>query len=115
MKAVGLFAALLIVVTLGLGVAFALAFSSTAERHAIEASAVVAVVVQLFAFVIARAMLRTGLLTGWIIGVALRFATVVGYAFVSVKLLGLPAAAALLSLATFLFITTLFEPKLLTV
>jgi hypothetical protein len=36
------------------------------------------------------------------------------YAYVGVKLIGMPAAAALISLATFLFVSTLVEPKLLT-
>ena len=54
------------------------------------------------------------ILSGWIIGVALRFVTLIAYAFVAVKVLGMPAPAALISLVTFLFISTLVEPKLLT-
>jgi hypothetical protein len=47
-------------------------------------------------------------------GAVLCFATLVVYGFVS-RALGLPSNAALLSLATFFFLTELIEPPLLTV
>jgi hypothetical protein len=75
---------------------------------------VIAVIVQLFAFAITRVVSTTNFLAGWITGVALRFVALIGYAFVGVKVFGMPPAAALISLVTFLFISTLVEPKLLT-
>lgn len=113
MKAVLGFAAAVTVIVLVVGVVLAIPFSSAAERGAIRASAGVAVVVQLFAFVIARVAMKSNYLAGWTIGIALRFATVIVYAFVAVKGLGMPAPATLISLVTFLFLTTLVEPKLL--
>jgi hypothetical protein len=103
----------LIVVVVGL--LFAIPFSSPTERRAIEVSGIVAIVVQLFGFAIARAVSTQKFMTGWVIGIALRFVTLIAYAFVGVKILGLPAAPALLSLVTFFFISTLVEPKLLTI
>jgi hypothetical protein len=113
-KATLWFAIVVIAVAAIVGPVLAIPFSSPIEHRAIEASAAVAVVVQVFAFVIARALLKGDFMTGWVIGVVMRFVTLLVYAFVAVKLLGMPAPAALLSLATFLFISTIVEPKLLT-
>ena len=113
MKATLLFTALLVVTVAIIGVLWAIPFSSPRERQAIEVSAAVAVGVQIFSFVIARSLLKQNFMTGWLIGVAMRFVALIVYAFVAVKTLGFPAPAALLSLATFLFISTVLEPKLL--
>ena len=92
----------------------AIPFSSPVDRRAIEASAGrrgrrAAVRVR------DRAVVSTkNFLSGWAIGIALRFVTLIVYAFVAVKVLGMPAPAALISLVTFLFVSTLVEPKLLT-
>jgi hypothetical protein len=114
MKATLLFAAAVVLIVFGGGLLLAIPFSSPSERRAIEVSGVVALVVQLFGFAIARSVSTQQFYSGWIIGTALRFVTVFAYAFVAVKLLGMPAPAALLSLVTFLFVSTLVEPKLLT-
>jgi len=114
MKAMMLFAVALALIVLGGGLLLAIPFSSPSERRAIEVSGVVAVVVQLFGFAIARSVPSQNFFSGWVIGIALRFVTLITYAFVAVKLLGLPAPAALISLVTFLFVSTLVEPKLLT-
>jgi hypothetical protein len=114
MRAMLLFAAAVVLVVLACGVVLAMLFTSPSERRAIEVSAVVAVVVQLFGFAIARSVPPQNYLSGWIIGVALRFVTLIVYALVAVKVLGMPAPAALISLVTFFFISTLVEPKLLT-
>lgn len=114
MKATLRFGAVLVLIVLVLGGLLAIPFSSPAERRAVATSAVVTVVVQLFAFVIARFTSTPNYLTGWIIGVALRFVTLVVYALVAVRVAGLPAPAALLSLVTLLFVSTLAEPKFLT-
>lgn len=114
MRAILWFAVVAVLIVTVFGLLLAIPFSSAQERQAIEASAVVAVVVQLFAFSVARFVSKPNFLAGWIIGVALRFVTLVAYAFVAVKLFAMPAPAALLSLVTFLFASTLVEPKLLT-
>ena len=50
---------------------------------------------------------------GWGMAMLLRFATLAIYGFLVVERLGLPSTAALLSLATFFFVSTLVEPPLL--
>ena len=115
MRAMVLFAAALSVIVLVAGGLLAIPFATAGDRKAIATSAVVAVVVQMFGFAIARSVSTQNFLSGWIIGVVLRFVTLVAYAFVAVKVLGMPAPAALLSLVTFFFISSLVEPKLLTI
>jgi hypothetical protein len=107
------FASAVTVIVLVSGSVLAIPFSSAGDRAAIRASAGVAVVVQLFAFVIARVTAKSNFFAGWTIGIALRFATLIVYAFVAVKGLAMPAPAALISLVIFLFLTTLVETKLL--
>ena len=114
-KALVLFAAAVVVIVLVTGALLAIPFASPSDRKAIAISGLVAVVVQLFGFAIARLASTRDFMTGWAIGVVLRFVTLGAYAFVAVKVLGLPAPAALLSLVTFFFISTLVEPKLLTI
>ena len=91
------------------------AFPAPAQRHAIGVSAAIAVVVQLFAFAIARLTLRTNVIAGWGLGALLRMLVLGAYALVVVGALGLDSGAALISLATFFFLTTLIEPLLLKV
>jgi len=114
MKATVWFGAAVVLIVLVGGAMMAVLFSAPGDRKAIVASGVVAFVVQLFAFSIARIAGPARFLSAWLLGTALRFAALVCYAVVAVKVLGMPAPAALISLATFLFITTLIEPKLLT-
>jgi hypothetical protein len=114
MKAVMWFGGLVVLIVVVCGALLSIPFSQPAERRAIGTSAVIALIVQLFAFVIARVVSGSNFFAGWITGVALRFVALIVYAYVGVKLIGMPAAAALISLATFLFVSTLVEPKLLT-
>jgi len=114
MKATLWFGGLVILIVLVCGALLSIPFSEPQDRRAIETSGVIALVVQLFAFVIARMVSTSNFLTGWITGVALRFVVLIAYALVGVKVFGMPAAAALISFVTFLFISTLVEPKLLT-
>lgn len=89
------------------------AFPTAADRHAIVVSAIVAYVVQLCAFLIARAWAATNVIAGWGMGMLLRFAALALYALIGVKVLGVPATSALVSLAAFFFVSTLLEPVLL--
>lgn len=90
-----------------------LAFPGPQDAAAIRLSALVAVVVQLVAFAVTKAMSRRHLIAGWGVGSLLRFATLLVYALLAVKGLGVPPVAALVSLASFLFLSTLIEPLFL--
>lgn len=89
------------------------AFSAPGDHAAIRVSAVTAYVLQLGTFAIARSMAATNAMAGWGIGTLLRFAAVALFALVLIEPLGLARVAALMSLATFLFVSTLVEPWLL--
>jgi hypothetical protein len=95
----------------GIGI---LLFSDTAVRRALGITAILALVVQLVAFAIARAWARKqNVMAGWGIGIGLRFTALLLFGLIGVPRLGLPVGAALLSLAVFLFVTTLIEPLFL--
>jgi hypothetical protein len=104
------------VVLIGLaGGVFTAIYGSAAERLARWVSAVVALVVQLVAFAIARMLSDGGRgIAGWGIGALICFVALVVFGFAS-RALGLPSNAALLSLATYFFLTELIEPPLLNV
>jgi hypothetical protein len=90
-----------------------LGFRGPGDAAAIRLSAIVAIVVQLVAFAVTMAIAQRHLIAGWGVGSLLRFLTLVVYALLTVKVLGLPPVAALVSLATFLFLSTLIEPLFL--
>ena len=105
---------LVALVTIGVsGAVLALVFRGAGEQRAILVSAVVALAAQLAAFVVARHAAGDNVIAGWGLGVGLRFIVLGVYAFVVVGALGLPESAALLSLVTFLFVSTLVEPPYL--
>jgi hypothetical protein len=88
-------------------------FLSPAAREVLLASAALAVVVQLVAFGIARRFIRSNVMLGWGLGSLLRLVVLVVYAILVAKVWQAPVAPALLSLVTFLFVTTVFEPVFL--
>lgn len=90
-----------------------LVFPGAEVRRALDVAALVAAGVQVVTFLVARAMARRNVMAGWGIGVALRFGALAIVALVVVPRLGLPLAASLLGLATFLFVSTLIEPLFL--
>jgi hypothetical protein len=92
---------------------FGMVFPAPAERQAVLVSAVLAFVVQLVTFAVARRSVGSNPFAGYGLGLLLRFATLFVYAFLVVGRFGLPSSAALLSLATFFFVSTLVEPPLL--
>jgi hypothetical protein len=87
-------------------------FREPGGRRAVLTSAAVALVVQALSFLAARAAAPGRVLAVWVGGAAARMVTLVLYALVALRPLGLPAAPALLSLATFFFVTTLAESRL---
>jgi hypothetical protein len=92
---------------------FTLVFRSPADWRAIWLAAAVAWTVQMVGFAIVRLSPPRRLLTAWSAAAALRFLTLIGFAFVVVKPHGLPATASLISLASFLFLSTLIETRFL--
>lgn len=108
--------ALLSAAAIGLaGVFFALAFRETDQGLlAVLVSALVAFVVQVGAFALARSFARGGqAIAGWGLGALISMGTLVAYGVLA-GVVDLPRDAALLSLATFLFLTEVIEPPLLT-
>lgn len=85
-----------------------------AERLAVWVCAIVALLVQMVAFAIARLLSQNGNgIAGWGIGAIICFGVLVLFGFAS-PALGLPPGTAMLSLATYFFLTELIEPPLLT-
>lgn len=90
-----------------------LGFDSPGDSGALRTSAMIALAVQLVTFAIARRMPVRNLMLGWGIGSVLRVLVLAVYALLIVPALGLPSSAALVSLATFMFLSMLVEPLLL--
>ena len=108
------FLASLVVVGIAAAV-FVAVYSAPAERQTVVVSALVALLVQLVAFAFARILADRGnAIAGWVLGAAVCFAVLIAYGFIC-RSLGLPTTAALLSLATFFFLTELIEPPFLTI
>jgi hypothetical protein len=97
------------------GGVFTAIYSSSAERMTVWVSAAVAFAVQLVAFAIARMLAERGRgIAGWGIGALVCMAALVVFGLVT-RSLGMPQNAALISLATYFFLTELIEPPLLNV
>ena len=106
----------LIVIGLITGV-FIVIYHGDADRRAVVTSAVLALVVQVVAYAVARLVAQgTGgnLIAGWGLGALICLLVLVVYGFVC-RATGLPTSAALVSLATFFFSTELIEAPLLTI
>jgi hypothetical protein len=113
MRRTGLFGLASAGVILTAGAVLLLIFRGQPNAVAIALSAGVALLVQLVAFTILRRMGGASFLIGWGLGSLLRLASLAVYGLVVVGLFDLPATAALVSLATFLFATMILEPLLL--
>ena len=115
MKALALFAlATAVIVAVGTWI-FSLVWPTAEAHRAVQASAVVALVVQLFGFGIIRLARKSNPIAAWGLTALLRMAVLLVYAFVVIPALGVLSMPALLSLATFFFLSTLVEPLLLNV
>ncbi|HEX7939144.1 MAG TPA: hypothetical protein VF483_09155 [Gemmatimonadaceae bacterium] len=79
-------------------------------QRAVWVSAAVAVVTQLAAFAVARALREKQLLLGWGLGGLLRLFSLVLYAAIVARLWRAQIAPALLGFAAMLFVTTVVEP-----
>ena len=102
------------------GGVFIAVYARAEDRGAILVSAGLAWVVQVMAYVVARLVAESGtqsggnLFMGWGLGAVICMLVLVVYGFVC-RALGLPPNAALLSLATFFFLTELIEAPLLNI
>ncbi len=88
-------------------------FRAADARRALWIAAWTALAVQLVAFAVVRIIARRNVIAGWGVGVIIRFVALVVFALLGVPRLGLPLTAALLAMATYLFLTTLLEPLFL--
>jgi hypothetical protein len=106
--------ALSCVVVIGLvGGILTAVYGAGREMQAVWVSALVALVVQLVAFTIARTLADEGNgIAGWALGAVICLVALVVYGFAS-RALGLPQSAALLSLATYFSLTELIEAPFL--
>ena len=113
MKRIAVFALAASLLIVGAALVTTFVSSGPGVAKAVWTSAVVAVVVQVAAFTLARSTQTTNVVAGWGSGMLIRFLSLVVYGFVGAKALGLAMTPALLSLAGFLFLTTLVEPAFL--
>jgi hypothetical protein len=96
-------------------VVFVMVYGGVAEQRAVLVSAIVALVVQGIACAVARLMAAGGNgIAGWTLGAVICLVLLFAYGFVC-RAVGLPTNAALLSLATFFFLTELIEPPFLNI
>lgn len=95
------------------GMLLRLAYTSEAGQRAVLAAAVVALVVQGMAWGIIRWMGPQQVMAAWGAAALVRAVALVGFAIAGPRLGGLPLEPAAISLAVFLFVTTLVEPLFL--
>jgi hypothetical protein len=112
-KSFGMFAIVGAAVIAVAGWVLTLVYGGAEARHAIVISAGVAFAVQLLAFAIMRLTAEKNVIAGWGLGALLRFLVFVVYVLVIVKAFALPATVAMISMAVFLFASTLVEPLFL--
>jgi hypothetical protein len=113
MKSPGMFLVVGASIILAAAGVLALVYHDADERRAIMLSAIVAFVTQMAAFAIARVMAKKNVIAGWGLGAILRFVMFGVWALVIAKSLGLPPTVAMISMAVFLFSSTLVEPLFL--
>jgi hypothetical protein len=89
------------------------AFASPADRHAVWISADIAIAIQIIGVELLLALKKWNVVAAWGLSAILRFFSLAVYALLALKPLGLPPVAALCSLVTFFFATTLAEPWLI--
>jgi hypothetical protein len=112
-QALARYAAVVVGVVVVGGVLMSLIFHGPGDSSAIWTSGAVAVALQLAAFAVGRVAGRAGLMARMGAGALVRFFGLVIYALVALLALKLPSVAALVSLATFLFLSALLDPLLI--
>ena len=96
MKAIAIFAAVSLVIIAIVGGVMSMMYGAPDERRAIIISGVIAFIVQMFAFSVARLVSRENVIAGWGLGALMRVLVLGVYAVVVVRALGLPSAPALM-------------------
>ena len=113
MRRGGLFVALCTGSVLVVGLLLGLAFRRPGDARAIVVSGCLAIAVQIVLFAAVRAADPRRLMTMWGLGALVRLATLVVYGVLMLRPFHLAPVPALVSLAAFLFVTTLIESRLL--
>ncbi|MCU0624950.1 MAG: hypothetical protein MUF21_00445 [Gemmatimonadaceae bacterium] len=114
-RAVALYMLISLLVVGAAGWVLLLVYPGPAGQQAVLASAAIALVVQLVAFLLLRLSVGRNVFAGWGVGALLRFLAIGVMATVVADAMGLDRNAALVSLAAFLFLSMLVEPLLVTV
>jgi hypothetical protein len=104
---------LMAAVVLVVGGLLAALFRGPGDLRAIGISGAVALVVQSAAFSLSRAVGAGNIAARLGMGALLRFFALAIYALLVIVVFKLPATAALISLATFFFVSTVIEPLLI--
>ena len=112
-RSVMLYTTLMVAIVALTGWLLTRAFPGAGNMAAIRTSAIVAIVVQVAAFGVTKSLAASNVIAAWGAGALVRFLTLVVYALLAVKVLGLAPVAALISIAVFFFLSTLLEPLFL--
>ena len=112
-RALSFYAAAALGLVLAAGWLLTLGFRGPGDAAAIRLSAIVVLVVQLAGFAAIKLVPQKHVIAGWGAGALVRLLTLVVYALLAAKVLTIPIAAALISMAAFFFLTTVIEPLLL--
>ena len=91
------------------GALLSMAFSVAGAVRALVFGGVIAAVVQVAAFALARSLPLQSRIAGWGAGAGICLLTLIVFGFVA-RATGMPAEPALLGMATYLFATELIEP-----
>ena len=92
-----------------------LVYPGADAQRAIITSALIALVIQMVAFILLQLFKGKNVIAGWGLGALLRFGGLGVYALFATRALGLDMNTALVSLACFLFLSMLIEPLLVNV
>jgi hypothetical protein len=114
-RSVVLYLVVAALVTAAAGWVLLLVYPGSEGQQAVVTSGVVALAIQLVAFICLQLFKGRNIIAGWGIGALLRFGSLGLYAIFARSLLGLNMNTALVSLACFLFLSMLIEPLLVNV
>ena len=109
LKRGAIFAAVTAVIAFGGAWLATLVWTDAEVARAVWASAWIAFVVQLLSFAVAQPFVAKNPIAGWGLGSVLRLFALMLYAVVGLQMFGLAPTAALISLASFLFVSMLVE------
>jgi hypothetical protein len=115
MRAVVLYLLVAALVTAAAAWVLMLVYPGAAGQQAVLTSAMIALAIQLVAFLLLQAFKGRNVMAGWGLGALLRFGGLGLYATFARSLLGLDMNTALVSMACFLFLSMLIEPLMVNV